>query len=1096
MRVRNSKRLLLAVLLALVAGLVVNAAFAQETTAGLQGTVKDPTGAVIAKATVEVSSPTLIGVKKMETDPSGNYRFANLPPGTYTLVVTAPNFRSYKQENIELATGHLPTIEIVMQLGAAAETVEVSGAAPLVDVTQSKVQTNVSEEVINAVPKGRSYQDLINFAPGSRNEPLMGGFQIDGASKSENAYLVEGQDTTNIQHGTADTNVPIEFIQEVQVKSSGFEAEYGGALGGVVNVIQKRGSNTWHGSVWTYYDGDGTHARPTGWLQYVPNTDVNGRFDQPTQYYQPKADAWHTIEPGFEIGGSVLKNRWWVYGSYAPRFYDVNRTVSLAEGTKSFGQDSRRYYSYARTDVLVTQKIRAWGAIQYNYARAWGTTLPTQDSMFGQFNSDSENPSSNWPYKQGWVAPNVIYNSGADITINPNLVATTRVGRSYYDYQDRGKPSGDRYRWNVSATASTLVLDGSTLPGAYQQPVGTANMPDNTMQTYNKFARLSWTQDLAWFKRGAGTHNFKFGYALNRLSNKDLYGYNTSYIRLYYGRAFPVLPSAIPTCQQINAQNLTNYNTIGLGSANGSSCMGDYGYYVIRQYGEAGKVASNNHAFYLQDAWTIKNRLTVNAGVRFDKESLPSYDTRFRGIEFGFGQKAAPRIGASYDLLGTGKVKLFGSYGWFFDIMKYSLPLGSFGGAYWHDCTYAMDDPDPTKIHPTVDASGHYCPLTGPAVGQTTGRFIQNQDFREPSNDPSNYLVDPNLKPMKQHEYVAGVDWAVKPNIALEVRYSRKRLDRTIEDSGIVTPNGEQFYITNPGMGINFNPIPATDCTGCPPNPKANRSYDAVEFRLTKRASNNWYGQFTYTYSRLYGNYEGLATADQGDSLGRADPNNNRSFDEPYMQFSSSGKVIDGPLATDRPNTFKMFGYYNLKWLGMNTLIGMSQQIFQGTPLSAYMILDGGAPQFVGQRGQWVDISQDASGAWTAGAPYNRRTPWFTQTDLNFQHEVKLSKAHESLRAGFEVNITNLFNQRSVLNLDSGNMPASQYWYTGTASSSITSPAVPATSISGVNYKALMTGYDWVVLANTNDVILSSLYGKADVWQDGRGMRFKFKFSF
>ncbi len=88
---------------------VLPTAYSQETTAGVQGYVKDQSGAVIARATVEISSPALIGEKKLQTDQSGYYRFANLPPGTYTLAVTAPGFRTYKLDNITLATGRLPS---------------------------------------------------------------------------------------------------------------------------------------------------------------------------------------------------------------------------------------------------------------------------------------------------------------------------------------------------------------------------------------------------------------------------------------------------------------------------------------------------------------------------------------------------------------------------------------------------------------------------------------------------------------------------------------------------------------------------------------------------------------------------------------------------------------------------------------------------------------------------------------------------------------------------------------------------------------------------------------------------------------------------
>src|SRR5262245_3711296 len=144
-----------------------------------------------------------------------------------------------------------------MQVGAVAETVEVSSAAALIDVSQSKVQTNIPDTVLMNVPtQTRSFQSVIQLAPGARTEPLQVGYQIDGASNSENAYLVEGLDTGSLLGGDSGANFLMDFIQEVQVKTSGFEAEYGGALGGVVNVIQRRGSNQWHGSVFTYYNGD------------------------------------------------------------------------------------------------------------------------------------------------------------------------------------------------------------------------------------------------------------------------------------------------------------------------------------------------------------------------------------------------------------------------------------------------------------------------------------------------------------------------------------------------------------------------------------------------------------------------------------------------------------------------------------------------------------------------------------------------------------------------------------------------------------------------------------------------------------------------
>ena len=165
-------------------------------------------------------------------------------------------------------------------------------------------------------------------------------------------------------------------------------------------------------------------------------------------------------------------------------------------------------------------------------------------------------------------------------------------------------------------------------------------------------------------------------------------------------------------------------------------------------------------------------------------------------MKFGWGDKIAPRIGGAYDLLHNGKVKVYASYGKFYDIMKMGLARGSFGSDYWHDCVYAMDDPDYTKITPTCRSAAVARPpvrrpASPPAASSRT--WTSAPPRRIPATRPSR----PSMKPMMQHEFVTGVDWAINPNWSIETRYSRKRLDRTIEDMSITDNLG--FYIGNPG---------------------------------------------------------------------------------------------------------------------------------------------------------------------------------------------------------------------------------------------------------------------------------------------------------
>ena len=161
--------------IAAASGAVCGICLAQETTGGLQGTVKDPSGAVVSGAQVVVTGPTLVGSKQVVTDASGYYRFANLPPGAYTLTVKAPGFETLKREGLVLEVGHLPTVNLTLKVGEVKTVVEVNTEGPMIDTTTNDHLTNIPEEALQDVPHGTSFQSVIQFAPAARNEPLMGG---------------------------------------------------------------------------------------------------------------------------------------------------------------------------------------------------------------------------------------------------------------------------------------------------------------------------------------------------------------------------------------------------------------------------------------------------------------------------------------------------------------------------------------------------------------------------------------------------------------------------------------------------------------------------------------------------------------------------------------------------------------------------------------------------------------------------------------------------------------------------------------------------------------------------------------------------------
>jgi hypothetical protein len=380
-------------------------------------------------------------------------------------------------------------------------------------------------------------------------------------------------------------------------------------------------------------------------------------------------------------------------------------------------------------------------------------------------------------------------------------------------------------------------------------------------------------------------------------------------------------------------------------------------------------------------------------------------------------------------------------------------------------------------------------------------RFIENYDYRVPSNDPSNPgslgktgLIDPNLKPMKQHEMVFGAEWAINSSLAFETRYSRKRLDRTIEDAGTITQDGEVYYMVNPGEGVNsIQP----NCNGCPNNIKAARNYDGIEFRLTKRMTSRFTGSIAYTYSRLYGNYSGLTATDISDGGGgRNGANADRAFDEPFMAFDAHGKSADGLLATDRPHTIKAYGYYNLKYWKFNTMFGLYQQIYSGTPLSSYISV-WGAPVFTEGRGKFVDLSRNpTTGDWVMGGISDKRTPRYLQSDLSVSQDFHVSKTNERMVARVGAECFNCLNQHSVTYIDS-NMIRTSGINPGTCGTAGTNCTPVAADAAGFDYGYIMTkGYDVVGAANSQGRILNSRYGVPYGWQARRSMRFTVQVTF
>jgi hypothetical protein len=1164
-------------------------AFSQETTGGLHGTVKDPSGAVVSKASVVLTGNSLGGEKRLETDSSGYYRFANLPPGVYTVIVKASGFSELKRGGITVEVGHLPTLDLTLAVGTAGTVVEVSGEAPVIDVTTNTNQTNLTQDVINDIPHGYSFQSVIQFSPMARNEPLMGGtagmtgnsggslpgsngnglsvgFSVGGGSDSENQYLVEGQDTENISGGASAANVPFQFIQEVQVKSSGIEAEHGGALGGVVNVVMKKGQNAYHGSFFGTYEGDSLNGSQNATLRYDPLGAPSGAtasgpgFDDGSQTYQPKRDHYRIAQTGFTVGGPIMKDRLFFFLGFAPQYNSLARVVDftnsvnptnipLGLGLQHFTQDQQTYFTTARLDAVLTQKIRVFGSWLYQYQRENGDSLPGADPIASlaanpsYLNAFINSPITQYSHGLGFSNPNATYNVGADISLTPKIVATTRFGYFFNNYHDFGWPTtGVDLNWQTNGVG---VNDnaGNSLPATLALPSGTSTAPfDQAYTEVNASKHYQFNQDVAFFKGGWwGTHNIKAGYQFNKLSNVINQHGNVPFVFMSAGGGNSFRPGT--------ANGGANCVTL---EAEWGSCAGQYGYINVSDFATVLKNADgvpvpatdHNHALFVQDAWTVGHGLTLNLGVRIEKENLPAPPgigiASIRTINFAWTDKIAPRLGAAWGSR-DGKMKIFGSYGVTNDVMKLLLAQTSFGAQGFDNCGYALG-PNSSGGFNNSDinltfVNGRACPtgvstdganfvggVTPPSlIDAGTGvSLIENTNLRP--EEP----IAPGLKPYRQHEIVAGWDYQINKDWAFEARYDRRRLDHVIEDASLADPDAFEIYnVVNPGQGVNktingyanyltslgdaygpgtaaFNPTgnfwtgsgPGGTCAGCPNNPQAIRNYDGLELRLTKTQSRGFSGMFSYTWSRLWGNYSGLTTTDQtdGGTTGRNSPDTTRSFDEPSYYFQANGKSSDGLLPTDRPNAFKAYAYYTMPWRGNlrnnSTTFGLFQVAYSGSPVSSYSdvglaIANGaGAPPpveagYLFGRGNWVNVTQDVSGNITLGTPYARRTPWYTQTDLNLQHSIKVNHNNEAQVLSLNANFTNLLNQHAI----------TAYW-AGFNSTYLGSALFPFQIFNGAAfYQSVETGYNAQAQVTADGVVKNALYGQPNLWQISRHIR-------
>ena len=873
--------------------------FAQESFGQVLGAVTDPTGAAIPGVQLILSGPRVPKGLTTTSGGDGTYFFGAVPIGVYSLTVSHTGFATLKQDGIQVQLGSKITINPSLKVGQVSENVEVTDAAVSLDITSSRTSTNITQTQFENLSKGRTFQSLLTLAPGARFEPKssnagVGGISIDGASGIENIYVVDGVEVNDNVNGFLPQNsaLPFEFVQEVQVKSAGFEAEYGGATGGVVNIATRGGSNDFHGLVKYEFTGSSLNSSDRGyWQQSFADANL-------PEFFRPKTDDYSLKYPGGSIGGRILRDKLFFYESYMPEIEHTDRIVNYAAGARTFKQDKLRHYNLSRLDVNPSSKVQINGSWTWSPSKRTGG-FPSRDGR-------ATAPSNDQSVLGGYIPAQAI-TGGVTYAASSRLVVTARYGYKYLNNKDNnyGQPN-----------LPYVVYQNSALNLGVPEPFAQGRLFSNVTSTNATFADITTRHnvyaDATYIATLFGQqHTFKGGYNLSRATEDLNVDYSNGWFEFFWGDTFtrePFTPD-----------------------------RGRYGYYRWNDARQFGKVGGYNQGFYIQDSWRPHRRVTLNLGVRLENEVIPAFRKEYQGIKledklltFPFGDKIAPRIGGAWDVLGDGRWKLSGSFGLFYDVVKLSMTQSATGANIFFVTVYKIDDPNYTRLSKTNPG----------ALGAVIGQYDNRKILITPDGKWAG--INKDVHPSASREFTVSLDHQLSSRVVAGVRYSRKDLLKALEDISVLDAQGnELLFRDNPGFGrTRTDPNHIFD--GKTPDgkeflfPKAVRQYDGVEFRVQgQMRSLQLLG--SYTWSRLYGNYAGLSNSDEA---GRSNPNRSRAFDSPYEYFDASGSQRNqtGLLGTDRPHTFKFFGSYELKSKIGTTALGITQYGLSGTPDSTQYI--------------------------------------------------------------------------------------------------------------------------------------------------------------
>jgi Carboxypeptidase regulatory-like domain/TonB-dependent Receptor Plug Domain len=970
--------------------------------------VEKESGRPLGGVTVVIQGPQ--GDQGTITGDDGSYELHALPVGTYVVRFYFGN-ATVERPNVVVSVDKTVRVNGRVPLQAS-EVIELEQKAPAIDVGSSRVGVTLNQDFLRNVPTPLTLGGVLEKAPGSFTDavafynPASAGLSFNGTTGAENAYILDGMNMTSVGYGTLGFDIASPFIEEVEVVTGGYGAEYGRAMGGVVNIATKSGTNEFRGSAFSYVS-PGFLARPR--RVYNWSSSLSGVEERD---YQSNL--------GLEVGGPILKNKLFFWVGYAPEF-GKNHTVRYVDRFVDANGDGQPDGVNGQPTLEPLGQGNFGGSITSHQYAAKLTFRPAAEHNLsvGFYGINGANEYMRTPNADPRVSMHVDHVRRQDVSarwvsklfdrrwqLEAGLglhSEGTRNDSPYADLLDR-----NNITW---FGGSSLPTFDPTMAGRCPDSPETGFQPCPTSQyqsggygiVFDRQAlRLAAQLKSTHLFRGGGWHQLKYGADYERNTFDD-----TRYFsgpvgargRDYVGDGFAQVVSYY---RLQPGDRLFKFFGDDTDPDPGKDGLQKADLLAAPRYQDAIRAQTQtiNTSVFIQDSYSPVPSLTLNVGVRWEGQKAEDY---LGGSPLSIYDNFAPRVGAVFDPTSDGRAKIFGHYGRYYESIPMDINDRAFGGEGSLISNYDVSTCNSfDKWAGGVPAAGARSCAT-PSAGNLFNFGGEN------------LFVQRKIKASYTEEVVMGGQYEVAQGLVLGASYIKRWLGRAIEDTaeGLISNPGDipasvladyeqkaaaaAARAAAPGASA-ADQVTATETRFVADAakiaaafPKPRRDYDAVQLTAAKRFSNHWLLQASYTYSRTRGNYPGLYAADAG----QLDPNVTSLYDLESLLINR-----DGPLPNDRPHIFRADGYYQQDIGRSTTLVyGLGVLARSGQPVNTL-----GSHEFYGQSEAFI-LPRGSAG----------RTPVVTRFDLHLGYRTKLVKGSS---LDVFVDVFNLFNQRMALTQD------------------------------------------------------------------------------